>query len=463
MRFFEFKLPELGSDFAKELESYLEKLIVSAKKLPETDPSRQQFDIALGKLQAEAGIKEDNIEDADTAIVSAIVSKLLKEGEKNALFAIMDLAKIVKDPNVQTALKNKESQISQQEKNKAQEFSKAKFEKAKAVAVKVGKPEVWGRDLLAILDRYENDQLANDFMDLVIKGKALTANVVSSQPILKLNLKSIINPKIAGIFDNAEVFANLALMPFAEQKAGFGGGVGPGEALLAMLIPKAKRAPGASDLEVQGKIWEVKGGGSETSKAWLDSATVAPAELRRIFTDETESLKPQLRKKIRYTDGSEYTLSQVLDLSDFREEKFKFLRTVFRYLDSSQHKSIINKMYERLFPNVKKKESKLYAKYVKDTINSILEGNRRIVADIQAKLGMLEYGLGSYQADNFIIYNYNTHELIAISGLEGIINSIDNKDNMVKTETITMGNSKKSSAGVTLISKPSKRSPKAYD
>lgn len=463
MRFFEFKLPEPGTTFAKELESYLEKLITSARKLPETDPIRQQFDIALGKLQIQAGIKEDNVEDADTAIVSAIVSKLLKEGEKNALFALMDLAKIVNDPAVQTALKNKESQISQQEKNKAQEFSKAKIEKAKAVAIKVGKPEVWGRNLLGILDRYENEQLINDFMDLILQGNALKANIISSQPILKLNLKSIINPKIAGIFDNAEVFESLALMPFAEQKAGFGGGVGPGEALLAMLIPKAKRAPGPSDLEIEGKIWEVKGGGSETSKAWLDSATVAPAELRRIFTDRAAPLKSKFSKIIRYSDGTKYTLSDVVKLSDFRDRGFKHLRIVFRFLDSETQKKIISEMYEKLYPNVKKKESKLYNNYVRDTIIAILEGNRRSIADMQAKLGMIEYAVGSYQADNFLIYNYNTHEIIAIRGLEGILNSIDNKDNMVKTETITMGNSKKSSAGVTLIAKPSTRKPKIYD
>jgi hypothetical protein len=460
MRFFEFKLPEPGSDFAKELENYFVDIIQKAQALPETDPKRQELNKYLDNLKNSLGVKEDAVADIGTDLLRTL---LIKSGVKEASFALLDMAKIIKDTAVQNHLQALLAVGGEQEKAKAEEFSKAKFEKAKAVALKVGKPAEWGRELLAILDRYENNQLTNDFMDLVIQGKALTQNVVSSQPILKSNLKLIINPKIAAIFDNKEVFANLALMPFAEQKAGFGGGVGPGEALLAMLIPGAKRAPGASDLEIQRKIWEVKGGGSETSKAWLDSATVAPAELRRIFTDETESLKPQLRKKIRYTDGSEYTLSQILDLSDFREEKFKFLRTVFRYLDSSKHKSIINKMYERLFPNVKKKKSKLYVKYVKDTINYILEGNRRTVADIQAKLGMLEYGLGSYQADNFIIYNYNTHELIAIRGLEGITNSIDNKDNMVKTETITMGNSKKSSAGISLISKPSKRSPKTYD
>lgn len=463
MRFFEFKLPDAGSAFAKELEAYLEKLIASARQLPETDPRRQKFDASLVQLQAQAGIAEDAVADANAKVVQSVVAKLLEGGDKNALFAMMDLAKIINDPKVQAELKNLAAQVAAQEKNKSDEASKEKNEKAKAVAKKVGKRDAWGQELLAILNRYENDQLVNDFMDAVINGTALTKNIVSGVPTAKLNLKTIINPQLQGIFDNKEAFASLALMPFAEQTAGFGGGVGPGEALLAMLIPGAKRSSSASDLMIGNDVWEVKSGGSDSSKAWLDSATVAPAELRRIFNDGTTSLRPQLRKKIKYTDGTEFTLSQVLDLADFREEKFRFLRTTFRYLNEAENKAIISQMYALLFPNVKKKQSKLFTQYVNNTIDSILEGKRRPVADMQAKLGMLEYSLGSYQANNFIIYNYNTHELLIIQGSKGIIDSIDNKDNMLKTETITMGNSKKSSAGITLVSKPSTRAPRSYD
>jgi hypothetical protein len=315
-----------------------------------------------------------------------------------------------------------------------------------------------------VLNRYENDQLANDFMDAVINGTGLTKDIASGVPTAKFNLKAITSSQLQGIFDNKEAFTSLALMPFAEQTAGFGGGVGPGEALLAMLIPGAKRSSTASDLMIGSDIWEVKSGGSDSSKAWLDSSTVAPAELRRIFNDHTESLRPQLRKKIRFTDGTQFTLSQVLDLADFRAEKFRFLRSTFKFLNDADRKKIIGEMYALLFPSVKKgKTSKIYAQYVTDTIDNILVGQRLPIADIQAKLGMLEYALGSYQASNFIIYNYNTQELLIIQGTKGIIDSIDNPDNMLRSETITMGNSKKSSAGITLASKPRTRAQRASD
>lgn len=464
MRFFEFKLPDADSNFAKELESYLEKLIASARQLPETDPRRQKFDASLTQLQTQAGVTEDAVADANAKVVQSVVAKLLEGGNQNALFAMMDLAKIVNDPKVQAELKNLAAQVTQQEKNKSDEVSKLKNEKAKAVAKKVGKRDAWGQELLAILNRYENEQLVNDFMDAVINGTGLTKDIASGAPTAKLNLKTIVSSQLQGIFDNKEAFTSLVLMPFSEQTAGFGGGVGPGEALLAMLIPGAKRSSSASDLMIGSDIWEVKSGGSDSSKAWLDSSTVAPAELRRIFNDHTESLRPQLRKKITYKDGTQFTLSQVLDLADFRAEKFRFLRTAFQYLNDADRKKIISEMYALLFPSVKKgKTSKIYAQYVTDTINNILIGERLPVADIQAKLGMLEYSLGSYQASNFIIYNYNTQELLIIQGTKGIIDSIDNPDNMLRSETITMGNSKKSSAGLTLVSKPRTRAQRASD
>lgn len=338
-----------------------------------------------------------------------------------------------------------------------------KLEKAKQVAQKVGKSEDWASELLSRLDRYENDQLINDFMDLVIGKNALTSNIITDTPISKPNLRNVLNPKIVGILDDKKAFAGLVLTPFSEQKAGFGGGIGPGEALFAMIIPDAKKAPGASDLKIGEEIWEVKGGGSDTSKAWLDSASVAPAQLRDIFNRKTAILRPKFRNRITYKDGNVFTLSQVLDLADFRDEKFKFLRTAFNRLEDNDRKSIIKEMYELLFPNVKKYDSSFFNKGIKETVDSILEGNRRAVADVQVKLALSEYSLGSYKASNFIIYNYLNNDLILIRGKGGIVDAIDNKANMVKTETITMGNAKKSSPGVTLLTKPGKRKPKVYD
>lgn len=458
MRFVEFKLPEKDSPLFNRIFSELSDLVDLAKDLPEDNSVRQQVNAYLEKLKINTGIAEDAVEDAEDALFIAIAKRL---PSPQATMALMDIKKFKE--SVKAELEQVGTAYQDKGKEQVAAASAENRKKAEAVAKKVGKQNTWGEELLAKLNRYNNDTLINDFMDAVINSTGLTTDIVTVASTAKFNFRTIINPKLQGIFDNKEAFKGLVLLPFAEQTAGFGGGVGPGEALLAMLIPNAKRSSSASDLMIGKDIWEVKGGGSDSSKAWLDSATVAPAQLRDIFNKNTSSLRPKYRKIITYTDGSKFTLSQVLDLADFREEKFKFLRTAFRYLDSASYNSIIGEMYAKLYPSVKKKQSKLYAKYVKDTVNAILEGNRRIVADIQAKLGMFEYSVGSYQADNFIIYNYKTHELLVVRGADGIIDSIDNKENLLKTETITMGNSKKSSAGITLISKPGKRAPKAYD
>lgn len=457
MRFFEFqnadtveqeldnltKLSDQDPDLKKmidaELKRILDQLNNAAANTPEVTESQEDTVSLTNQLLDR--LDDSTLAPADRLRVRGEILNLKQRAEKKARADGYNLGTALSD--------SKRKQIEK---------------KAKTVAGMVGKTRSWGTQLSEVLSRYEDDQLVNQFLDLVISGKALTKNLITNRPVLKINLKSIVDPSITKIFDNTDAFKGLVFLPFAEQPAGFGGGVGPGESLLAMLIPGAKRAS-SSDLEIAGQgIWEVKSTGADTNKAWLDSASVSPAELYSIFREQLNSkLRPQFRKKITYANGSTFTLSQVLDLSDFRDEKFKFLRTIFRHIDASTQQLVITKIYEKLFPAVKKKDAKMFSQYVKNTVASILEGNRKQVADLQAKIGLIEYHIGKYNAEGFIVYNYSFHDLIIFRGIEGIISSVDNKENMMRTETITMGNAKKSSAGVTLASKATTRKPKVYD
>jgi hypothetical protein len=458
MRFFEFKDNE-------NIEKDLEKL----SKLSDQDPSLKKTVVdGLRKIlsKIDNSLSSDNIEVKEAeeedarSLIAVLVDRLdnFDLDPADRLRVKGEIANLTLKTEKEAAAKGFQTALAL-----SQETTTNKLEKAKKIAQKVGKTEDWAVELLSRLDRYKDDRLINDFMDLVIEKNALTSNIITDSPVSKPNLRNLLNPKIVGILDDKKAFEKIVQIPFSEQTVGFGGGIGPGEGLFAMLIPDAMKAPGASDLKIGKEIWEVKGGGSDTSKAWLDSASIAPAQLRDIFNKGTESLKPKFRTKITYKDGNVYTLSQVLDLADFRDEKFRFLRTAFNRLDDSARKFIIKEMYELLFPNVKKNDNTFFNKNVRDSIKFILEGDRKSIADIQVKLALLEYSLGSYQANNFIIYNYLNNDLIVIRGKEGIINAIDKKENMVKTETITMGNAKKSSPGVTLLTKPGKRKPKIYD
>jgi hypothetical protein len=107
MRFFEFKLPASGSAFDVELKQHLLTLVNDAKKLPETDPKRIQFNQFLQNIKAQAGIAEDPVADADQAMINSVLSFLAKKGVKEATMYLMDGAKILGDKDVQAALQKK--------------------------------------------------------------------------------------------------------------------------------------------------------------------------------------------------------------------------------------------------------------------------------------------------------------------------------------------------------------------
>lgn len=107
MRFFEFKLPEPGSSFDVELKKHLLTLINDAKRLPETDPKRIQFNQFLQNIKSKAGITEDPVSDADQETINAVLSFLSKQGDKVATMYLIDGAKILGDQQVQAALKKK--------------------------------------------------------------------------------------------------------------------------------------------------------------------------------------------------------------------------------------------------------------------------------------------------------------------------------------------------------------------
>jgi hypothetical protein len=82
-------------------------LVNDAKKLPEADPKRIQFNQFLQNIKAEAGITEDPVAEVNQETVNAILSFLAKKGSKEATMYLMDGAKILGDKGVQAALQKK--------------------------------------------------------------------------------------------------------------------------------------------------------------------------------------------------------------------------------------------------------------------------------------------------------------------------------------------------------------------
>jgi hypothetical protein len=451
MRFVEFKLPEKDSPLFNQIFSELSELVELTKDLPEENAVRQQVDAYLEKLKQNVNVAEDAVEDAEDALLIAIAKKF---GGPQATMALMDIKKFKK------LVQNEVAQVGtlHQEKGKEQvkTASTEKLEKAKKLAVKIGKDSKWGISLNNVLAAYENEQLQNDFLDLCLANQGLTKPFNSNIPYQKLNLKNIINSKLSGLFADQEAFTGLALLPLSDG-TGQGSGVGPGEAVFACLAPDAKKAV-KSDLTIGGfGTVEVKGGKNQESTGWLDATGVKATDLRSAFLSIVNpALRSKGREKFKFADGTNTTLNDIIDNADFRPEKFRELKTVFKLLSPEDQIKTIDALYKEVAPTVKTnpETKKLYNRYVKETVKLITNITNQSelipINKLQAKLSMIEYAIGAYKAETLLIYNYVTQDIILIHGIDGIEQSITSPDLITTAITMRGTGAKKGSPGISI-------------
>ena len=463
MRFYEFKLPDPGSSFDAELKSFFLKLVNDARQLPETDPKRIEFNQFLSNLKAEAGVKEDAVADVDMATINAVLAFLSKKDDKVATMYLMDAAEILGDKKVQAALKKKAEVHKTQGKELVKAQAKEKLDKAKKLSKKIGKGDRWAFQLHSILSRYENEQLHNDFLDLCINNKGLVRSLVSGQPLQKINLKDIINPKLLGIFADPAVFEDLAKLPLSDQ-TGQGSGAGPGESLFACIVPDTKKAE-KSDLIIDGVVWEVKGGKNQSATGWLDSSSAKATDLKAAYFKGVDRLAKKPNQVVKNSKGFDVTMENLLADADFRFGRFGNLKIVFKMLQPSERIKTVDAIYTELAPTVKTapKLKDIFEKSVNDTVDIILtaksEQDIRPYEKIQAKLSMLEYAIGAYKAENFIIYNYSTQDTILVQGVKGILQAVDGPQQFLtfKSATIFGTGAAKGSPGVQVLITPKTR------
>jgi len=357
-----------------------------------------------------------------------------------------------------------------QEKGKEQirTASTEKLTKAKALAKKIGKDDEWGVSLHNALSYYENDQLHTDFLDVCLANEGLSSPFDPSIPYQKLNLKTIINPTLSELFSNQAAFNKLALLPLSTG-TGQGSGIGPGETVFACLTPNTKKA-GKSDLTIPGfGTVEVKGGNSQESTGWLDATGVKATDLRSAFLSIVNpALKSKGRKNVKFKDGTEMTVSEVIDNADFRPATFKYLKTVFKLLSPEDQIKTIDALYEKVAPTVKSdpKTKKMYNSYVKETVNLIINIASRSelesINKLQAKLSMIEYAIGAYKAETLLVYNYVTQEIILIHGIDGIEESMNSADLITTAITLRGTGAKKGSPGISIKTREVRSRTKAF-
>ena len=464
MRFVEFKLPEKDSPLYKQIFSELSELVELTKDLPEDNAVRQQVDAYLDKLKQNVDVAEDAVEDAEDALLIAIAK--LFSGPQSTM-ALMDIKKLKQKVQAEIA----QVGTLHQEKGKEQVGAAAaeKLKKAKELAKKIGKDDEWGVSLHNALSYYENDQLHTDFLDTCLANKGLSSPFDPSIPYQKLNLKTIINPTLSGLFANQAAFNKLALLPLSTG-TGQGSGIGPGETVFACLTPDTKKA-GKSDLTIGGLgTVEVKGGNSQESTGWLDATGVKATDLRSAFLSIVNpALKAKGRKKFKFNDGTETTVNDIIDNADFRPEKFKFLKTVFKLLAPEDQIKTIDALYTAVAPTVKSdpKTKKMYNRYVKETVNLITNIASRSelesINKLQAKLSMIEYAIGAYKAETLLVYNYVTQDIALIKGIDGIEQSINSSDLVTTAITMRGQGAKKGSPGIAIKTRDVKSRTTTFD
>jgi hypothetical protein len=362
MRFFEFKLPEPGTDFAKELENYFLDIIQKAQALPETDPKRQELNKYLDNLKNVLGIKEDAVADITENLIKAL---LVKSGVKEASFALLDMARIIKDNAVQKEIQSLLAAGGQQEKERVSSKRAENQKKANVLAARLGATPLFARNLVAALSQSSED-LAEKFLDLCNSGNALKVDITAGQGVKEFNLKSIIHPNIAPLLDDRDTMSIINGYSFA-GKATTQGAQGPGEAFLACLIPNAKKPP-KGDISIDGKTWEMKsssyGLGSKTgtpnaqpTSGWLDATGTKAVVLSGIFNNEIDSvLAGKAAKKVKVGDNV-LSVSDLKNLADFRPKKLVYLTALFELLEVSQRAQVLDTIYSDVYATVKLKDS----------------------------------------------------------------------------------------------------------
>jgi len=447
MRFFEFKLPDESSPLFSKIQSELGELVDLAQDLPEDDPIRKQVSDYLEKLKKNTGVTEDPVAAAEDDLIIAIAQAM---GGSGATMALLDIQKLKEKVKAQLQKVGQTHQTigAEQETNKLEKLHNDLDEKTKKVAQRVGKDEQWAISLSGRLHHYKNIGLANKFLDAAINNTAFKdPSLFTKTGVVKGKLENFIIDDLKEIFTNRQAFTNLVKLPFDER------GTAPGEALLAMLIPNAKKAA-KGDLDINGNIWEVKGAGYKTSGSdnvnWIDSAgiNVKGSTLKEKFKAELIKIK-KLPKFLSVNDET-YNLKDAVNLADFRPNALPFLAAILDSVTPGLQLQLIDSVYSELYPGCKEKISSQYNTFLKTTIHLILDLNASELAKEQAKFSLLEYGFGAYNSPNFIFYNPSYNDILFSNGVMSVDDLINDPQLRV-TATVTMKGDKPS-PGVFLTS-----------
>jgi len=325
----------------------------------------------------------------------------------------------------------------------------AKTSELKKLAIKIandkGMNEAWGKILYGFVNEFENN-FAEKFLTHVSNGTALNQSweTIASVPMNKTNLKNLVNSELAELFnpENSKPFDSLKSLPLATS-TGPGQGSGPGETILALLVPGANKA-GKGDLKIGDDMWEIKGGSYsvaknslKTSNAWLDCSNIKATGLRIIFQDVIHDYLKKSWSKLVSAGDRKMTLSELSRLADFRPSSIWAMAYLFKQLKPEQRYTVLDKMYDAVFPTLKKKYPKVFDSSIRLSAEAILQQDtENTLSNLHAKLAMLEYQAGPYKAKGIVVFNKTTNDIMVLQGIKGINSGM--ATGALSTQTLTI-------------------------
>ena len=418
------------------------------------------------KPEVQPKVKESMVIYSDIAELEDQIENLAPLGEKVADVIAVIRKKIAQlKENVKSEFAKEREAGGEEVKKKLGDIEQAKKDFANKLVQRLGKSPEWGQGLVSALDRYDNPELTMNFLELCANGRALAISLPKEPQVVDYKLTNIVDARIKPILDpaNRKFFKALKDLPWTEG-SGRGGGVGPGESLLACLIPNATQPP-KGDLFINGENWEVKAGSytynSETNKkgtsnAWLDCSSnsdKAPVMKQAFMEALGAKLKTKNQRKIK-VGNNVLTLGEVIRNADFRKQSLPYLKIVLEQLERFDLQyDAISAAYKAIVPTVAEKRAKTFNNAVTESIDAILNlsaDTSRILARIHARLSLLEYGIGDYKSPNFIFYNSTTQDIVFSQGTSSINKSVGGDSRVVPLYTFTMNGTGKASAGVFL-------------
>jgi hypothetical protein len=360
-------------------------------------------------------------------------------------------------------LKLENEQLKAAEKDrKEQSVNIKKF--AKTIQSRIGLFSGWEHDLIGKLSPF-GDELAYNFLKHCAAGTALTVDIKTKSGQGSFNLSEIVNDELKPMFDLEHRAAMKGLEQLATGKGGIGGGTGPGEGLFLCLLPGASK-PKKSDIFYDGENWEAKGAnyhavkdkenpekikGVSNGEAWLEcSGELKGSDLGSAFRNAVHPyIKNSMKKIVTWQNGNKSTVQELEALANFLPTGIGHFKYLMRVLGTDDAKfNVIDAIYQKIFPTVKKKKSAAYKSAVNLTIELIERTDVPELGRIQARLALYEYSINGYKSPNFIIYQPSTTEVIIIAGMKDVKNSLD--DPNIECSPMTLGNRKKGSPGIFL-------------